>query len=75
MPRHEIAELIAVYCKNVIPNFKCVVSFETAQTILRSTCETALQNLTAPRKPGVYWIVVVGGGGNSYAQVPIELSN
>ena len=71
VPRHEIPERIASYCKNAIPTFKCVVSFETAKKILPITSETAFQNLTAQRKPGVHWIVVVGGGGNSYAQVPI----
>jgi len=73
MPRHEIPELIASYCKNAIPTFKCVVSFETAKKILPITSETALQNLTVPRKHGVHWIVVVGGGGNSYAQVPVRV--
>ena len=73
MPRHEIPELVASYCKNAIPTFKCVVSFETAKKILPITSETALQNLTAPRKPGVHWIVVVAGGGNSYAQVPLGI--
>ena len=72
MPKHEIPELIASYCNNAIPTFKCVVSFETAKKILPITSETALQNLTAPRKPGVRWIVIVGGGGNSYAQVPVR---
>ena len=37
MPRHEIPELIASYCKNAIPTFKCVVSFETAKKILPIT--------------------------------------
>ena len=73
MPKHEIPELIASYCMNAIPTFKCVVSFETAKKILPITSKTALQNLTATRKPGVHWIVIVGGGGNSYAQVPISL--
>jgi hypothetical protein len=73
MPRHEIPERIASYCKNAIPTFKCVVSFETAMKILPITSETALQNLSAPRKPSVHWIVVVGGGGNSYAQVPLGI--
>lgn len=72
MPRHEIPELIASYCKNAIPTFKCVVSFDTARKILPITSETALQNLNAPRKPGVHWIVIVAGGGNSYAQVPVR---
>ena len=73
MPRHEIPELIASYCKNAIPTFKCVVSFETALKLLPLTSETALQNLTAPRRPGTQWIVIVGGGGNSYAQVPVRV--
>lgn len=68
MPRHEIPELIASYCKNAIPTFKGVVTFETARTILDLTSETAVQNLAVARKPGLHWIVVVGGGGNSYAQ-------
>ena len=72
MPRHEIPELIAANSKNAIPTFKCVVSFETAKKILPITSETALQNLTVPRKLGVHWIVVVGGGGNSYAQIPLS---
>ena len=69
MPRHEIPELIASYCKNAIPTFKCVVSFETAKKILPITSETAEQNLKGPRRPGTRWIV--GGGGNSYALVPV----
>ncbi len=72
MPKHEIPELIASYCKNAIPTFKCVVSFDTAKKILHITSETAVQNLIAPRKPGVHWIVIVAGGGNSYAQVPVR---
>jgi len=73
MPRHEIPELIASYCKNAIPTFKCVVSFETAKKILPITSETALQNLKGPRRPGTQWIVIVAGGGNSYAQVPVRV--
>lgn len=72
MPKHEIPELIASYCQNAIPTFKCVVSFETASKILPIISDTALQNLTGPRKPGVHWIVIVGGGGNSYAQIPVR---
>jgi len=72
MPRHEILELIASYCKNAIPTFKAVVTFEIAKRVLALTSDTALQNLTAPRKPGVHWIVIVGGGGNSYGQVPVH---
>ena len=69
MSRHEIPELIASYCKNAIPTFKCVVPFETALKLLPLTSETAEQNLNGPRRPGTHWIVIVGGGGNSYAQV------
>ena len=72
MPRHDIPELIAQYCKNAIPTFKAVVPFETAKKVLSLTSETAEQSLAAPRRPGTRWIVIVGGGGNSYAQVPIH---
>lgn len=72
MPKHEIPELIASYCKNAIPTFKAVVTFETAMKVLPLTSDTAEQSLSAPRPPGVHWIIVVAGGGNSYAQVPIR---
>jgi len=72
MPRQEIPELIASYCKNAIPTFKAVVSFETALKILPLTSESAEQNLKGPRSPGTHWIVIVGGGGNSYALVPVS---
>ena len=71
MPRHEIPELIASYCKNAIPTFKAVVTFETAMKVLPLTSDTAEQSLSAPRPRGVHWIVIVAGGGNSYAQVPV----
>ncbi len=71
MPKHEIPELIASYCKNAIPTFKAVVTFETAKNVLPLTSDTAEQSLSAPRPPGVHWIVIVAGGGNSYAQVPV----
>lgn len=71
MPRHEIPELIASYCKNAIPTFKAVVTFEIAMKVLPLTSDTAEQSLSAPRRPGVHWIVIVAGGGNSYAQVPV----
>ena len=71
MPRHEIPELIASYCKNAIPTFKAVVTFETAMKVLPLTSDTAAQSLSAPRPRGVHWIVIVAGGGNSYAQVPV----
>ena len=71
MSKHEIPELIASYCKNAIPTFKAVVTFETAMKVLPLTSDTAEQSLSAPRPPGARWIVIVAGGGNSYAQVPI----
>ena len=71
MPKHEIPELIASYCKNAIPTFKAVVTFETAMKVLPLTSDTAVASLSAPRKPGVHWIVIVAGGGNSYAKVPV----
>ena len=61
MPRHEIPELIASYCKNAIPTFKAVVTFETALKILPLTSESAEQNLKGPRRAGTHWIVIVGG--------------
>ena len=73
MPRHEIPELIASYCKNAIPTFKAVVTFEIAMKVLPLTSDTAEQSLSAPRPPGVHWIVIVAGGGNSYAQVPLKV--
>jgi len=72
MLQQDIAELIASYCRKAIPTFKCVVSFDTAKSVLALTSDTAEQNLAVPRKPGVYWIVIVAGGGNSYAQVPVR---
>lgn len=72
MPKHEIPELIASYCKNAIPTFKAVVTFEIAMKVLPLTSDTAAKSLSASRPPGVHWIVIVGGGGNSYAQVPVR---
>ena len=74
MLKQDIAELIASYCRNAIPTFKAVVPFETAKRVLSITSETAEQSLAAPRRPETRWIVIVGGGGNSYAQVPIHKS-
>jgi hypothetical protein len=49
-----------------------VVSFENAKKVLSLTSDTAELSLSAPRPPGVYWIVIVAGGGNSYAQVSVR---
>ncbi len=73
MPKHEIPELIASYCKNAIPTFKAVVTFEIAMKVLPLTSDTAAKSLSAPRPTGVHWIVIVAGGGNSYAQVPVRI--
>ena len=62
MPKHEIPELIASYCKNAIPTFKAVVTFETAKKVLPLTSDTAEQSLSAPRPPGVHLLVIVAGG-------------
>ena len=58
MPKHEIPELIASYCKNTIPTIKCIVSLETAKKVLPLASDTAEQSLSAERRPpGVHWIV------------------
>ena len=54
MPKHEIPELIASYCKNAIPTFKAVVTFETAKNVLSLTSDTATKSLSAPRPPRVH---------------------
>ena len=64
IPKHEIPELIASYCKNAIPAFKAVVTFETAKKVLPLTSDTVANSLSAPRPPRVHWIVIVAGGGN-----------
>ena len=59
IPRHEIPELIASYCKNAIPTFKCVVSFETATKILPITSETS-PPLANPAFTGLSSLAVAG---------------
>lgn len=71
MARHEIPELIASHCKNAIPTFKAVVTFEIAMEVLTLTSDTATLSHSAPRPPGVHLIVIVAGGGNNQAQVPV----
>jgi len=75
MTKAEVAERIAALSRNAIPTFTAVVSFEQARKTLELSSDTAILNLSAPRPPGVYWIVVIGGGGNSYSQVPIRGMN
>lgn len=69
--KQDIAELIAKYCRKAIPTLKLVVDFETARSVLALTSNTAEQNLSVPRRLGAHWIVIVAGGGNSYAQIPL----
>lgn len=72
MLKQDIAELIAKYCREAIPTLKVVVDFETAKSVLSLTSDTAEQNLSVPRRLGAHWIVIVAGGGNSYALVPVR---
>ena len=39
MPRQEIPESIASYCRNAIPTFKAVVTFEIAMKVLSLTSD------------------------------------
>jgi hypothetical protein len=73
MQKYEIAERIAALSRNAIPTFKAVLPFPVACRLLAITSDTAQQNLNRPRPRGHYWIVVIGAGGNSYAQVPLQL--
>jgi hypothetical protein len=71
--KHEIPEIIAKYTKDgATPTFLCVVHLEAARKVLQATSETASENLSKALPPDRAWVVVVGAGGNSYAQVPIE---
>ncbi|XZE43928.1 hypothetical protein SH467x_003510 [Pirellulaceae bacterium SH467] len=72
VPKHEIPEVIARYTKDqATPTFLCVVDFATAKRVLATTSETAEANLSVPLPPGRAFVVVVAGGGNSYAQIAI----
>lgn len=71
MSREEIAEVVTKLSRNAIPTFTAVISFEQAKKTLALSSDTAILNLSAARPAGVYWIVVIGGGGNSYSHVPI----
>lgn len=73
MQKPEIAERIAALSRNAIPTFKAVMPFSRACQLLTLTSETARENLRRPRPPGHYWIVVIAGHGNSYAQVPLQI--
>lgn len=73
VPKHEIPEVIARYTKDqATPTFLCVVDLTTAKRVLAATSETAEANLSVPLPPGRAFVVVVAGGGNSYAQIAIR---
>lgn len=70
MKNHEIAELIAANCHDAIPTLKALVPMELVKRTLSHTSTTAIANLSAERISGNRFIVIIGGGGNSYVQVP-----
>ncbi|XZE20342.1 hypothetical protein SH449x_000210 [Pirellulaceae bacterium SH449] len=73
IPKHEIPELIARYTKDqATPTFLYVVDLQVAKRILSATSESAEVNLSAPLPSGRGFVVIVAGGGNSYAQVPLQ---
>jgi hypothetical protein len=73
MSKHEIPEHLVKFTKNEsTPTFLCVCDLESARKVLPATSETALQNLSTPIPEGRALVVVIGGGGNSYAMVPIS---
>lgn len=72
VPKHEIPETLVKYTKNeATPTFLCVTTLEVAKKVLDLTSGTAVQNLGQPVPKGRAMVVIVGGGGNSYALVPI----
>jgi hypothetical protein len=66
----DIEQLVDAHSgQNVIPTLKIVIQFDFALALLGASSPTAKQNLGVLRPPGTYFIVAVGGGGNSYMQV------
>ena len=63
MPKHDIPDLMASYCKEAIPTFEAVVIFEPTRKVLPLTTDTVEQSLPAPRPPGVHLLVIVAGDG------------
>jgi hypothetical protein len=71
MSQAEVSERVAALSRSSIPTFTAVISLEQAKRTLALSSDTAIFNLSAARPAGAYWIVVIGGGGNSYSQVRI----
>ena len=71
IPKHEIPELIAKLSRDAIPTLHCVFEFEDAKRLMARTSDSAEKNFDAPRKPGTSIVVVIAGGGNTYAHVPL----
>ena len=72
IPKYEIPELIAKVSRDAIPTFLCVLHFEDAKLIMARTSDSAEKNFGAPRKLGAAIVVVIAGGGNTYAHVPLS---
>ena len=72
IPKHEIPELIAKFSCDAIPTFLCVFHFEDAKRLMARTSDSAEKNFDAPRKPGSAIVIVIAGGGNTYAHVPLS---
>lgn len=70
MAKSDIAETIAALSRNAIPTFKVLLPMKSAKRILSIISPTAIANLSPDRIPGNRFIVIIGGGGNSYVQVP-----
>ena len=72
IPKYEIPELIAKLSRDAIPTFLCVFDFEDAKRLMARTSDSAEKNFGVPRKPGTAIVVVIAGGGNTYAHVPLS---
>ena len=70
MANSDIAELIAATSRNAIPTHTTVLPMAFAKQVLSETSPTAESHLSVDRIPGNRFIVIIGGGGNSYVQVP-----
>ena len=72
IPKYEIPELIAKLSRDAIPTLVGVCEFEDAKLLLTRSSESAEKNFNTPRKPGTSIVVVIAGGGNTYAHVPLS---